>query len=210
MKPELLYLFFFLSQKGVKKVDVLYSEPKRYPDDQDTSFTDKTPLKDRAVHGYDEAYNQSTDADALIIGVGYDDDLIARIAKYKSSARKISIIGLPSLQPDMYQQSLIRASSAKDDVENYDNLYFAPANDPFVTASVIQQIVNKLKNGSPTLTNLYLSPLGTKPQALGFALYHLYEGKQLSSSILYPFTKETLPGKSVGISSVWKYSVELP
>ena len=53
---------------------------------------------------------------------------------------------------------------------DFDFNIFAPANDPFVTAQELKLFIEKL-NGRKEITNIYLSPLSTKAQALGFALY---------------------------------------
>jgi len=209
LKPELLYMIRNLSRLGVSKVHVLYSEPSRYALDHLTRFTNSVPLYTRAVFGFEGAHVQATDTDTLVIGVGYDDDLLSRIAKHKTRTKKVPIFCLPSLQADMYQQSRLRASMVKQDVEDSGLSYFAPANDPFVTAQVLQDTIDRLNKSKP-ITNLYLSPLGTKAQALGFALYYLYEKQNTATSIIYPFTEEYTPGTSRGISKVWLYTVELP
>ena len=113
----------------------------------------------------------------------------------------------------MYQENVIRASLAAESIgSNFfqdRNYFFAPANDPFVTASVLQDIVRKLEE-KHKVTNLYLSPLSTKPQVLGFALYYLTEQIDKSASIIFPISEKYTRETSKGISKVWKYTVEMP
>src|SRR3546814_11297247 len=96
-------------------------------------------------------------------------------------ARKLLMFGLPSLQPDMYQESRLRIARASEAVgEAADaDLIFAPANNPFVTAQELSFAVEAELRSGRGVSNLYLSPLGTKQQVSGFALFYLRdcEGK---------------------------------
>lgn len=112
----------------------------------------------------------------------------------------------------MYQQSAERASQSGDVAIERDwiaNRKFAPANDPFSTAGVVGDIVAGIdKTGIPA--NIYLSPLSTKVQALGFAIYWQLEGRSRgATTILLPecltYSRET----SVGLKRLWTYTVEL-
>src|SRR5207253_621115 len=87
--------------------------------------------------------------------------------------------------------------------------YFVPANDPFVTANVLRRIVDDCERNGHMITNLYLSPLATKPQALGFALFYLTEMRGKATSIIFPFCRTYSKETSLGLSRVWKYVVEL-
>jgi hypothetical protein len=123
------------------------------------------------------------------------------------------MFGLPSLRPDMFQENVLKAQRAEAAIGPRGSRgrrdYFAPANDPFVVASVLQEIVRK-ENERGVITNLYLCPVATKPQALGFALYYLSERVGTPTSIIFPFARSYTRETSAGISRVWRYSVELP
>ena len=84
---------------------------------------------------------------------------------------------------------------------------FAPASNPFVTASVLQAAVEDEAQRRQT-SNLYLSPLATKPQALAFALYYLTELRGTASSIILPFPSGYPRSTSTGVAKIWKYTVE--
>ncbi|MNP30386.1 hypothetical protein D3C76_1234550 [compost metagenome] len=111
----------------------------------------------------------------------------------------------------MYQESIVRASRASEaafPAARTKLRYYAPVNDPFSTAERIQEVVQaeQLKR---KITNLYLSPLSTKAQALGFALYYLYSGFP-SASIIFPFADGYEQETSVGTAEIWRYTIELP
>jgi hypothetical protein len=206
IRPHLIFFVTFLNRIGVKKIDFLYSEPLHYKNAEDTTFSGFIE-EVRLIEGCsNENILPNTDNDLLIITAGYDDKLIAQVSNYKSKIRKkYYILGLPSLQPDMYQESILKMYLAKDSIgERRDR--FAPAYDPFVTAQVICDIIDENKNH----TNIYLSPLSTKPQTLGIVFYYLWNFKKKPLNIIFPFSKTYIPKTAHGIKKTWKYTFELP
>ena len=90
---------------------------------------------------------------------------------------------------------------------NENHPLFAPANDPFVTAAVLHETVTEHRRRGAK--NIYLCPLASRPQALGFALYYLYEARDEPVSIIYPFATRYARETTTGISRIWKYHIEL-
>ncbi|MCC7210310.1 MAG: hypothetical protein E3K40_15030 [Candidatus Brocadia sp.] len=211
IKPYMLFLIKWLFDQKMRVVDVLYSEPGRYKKKEETKFSDEDVTEVRQIQGYEGAHVTDTSNDLLIIGAGYDHELIAHVAESKGSARKVQIFGLPSLRPDMYQENVLRAHRAVEAIGGEKaigtNSFYAPANDPFVTASVLQSIVNR-ESAKRTITNLYLCSVATKPQSLGFAIYYLTECLGRDVSMLYPICKSHSRETSEGISRIWQYTVE--
>jgi len=213
MRPHLMLLLRYLDQHHVKRFDALYSEPDHYVKQEKTEFAGLPVINVRPVLGYEGTHSTDTSNDVLVIGAGYDNALISHAAENKKSARKVQLFGLPSLRPDMYQENILRARQAAEstgsgglsDVDHH----FAPANDPFVVASVLQSIVQMEAQRRP-ITNLYLCPLATKPQALGFALYYLAERQSSATSMIFPFATSYSRETTSGLSRVWRYTVELP
>lgn len=213
VRPYMMFLLKWLMEEGVKKVDLLYSEPDRYVRKEETRFSDENVLEVRQVRGFEGSHTNDVSNDLLVIGVGYDHELLSHVAESKARARKIELLGLPSLRPDMYQESVLRATKAAEAVGGATPLgtkpFYAPAYDPFVTASVLQHIEREESAAAP-LTNLYLCSMGTKPQSLGFTLYYLTECQGKAVSMLYPICRRCPRETSIGISRVWKYTVEFP
>jgi hypothetical protein len=152
IRPYLLFLLRWFVEQGVRRFDALYTEPVRYAAGAKTSFSDEVVTEVRQVVGYEGQHVTDTSRDVLIIGAGYDDKLIAEVAEHKDQTRKIQLFGLPSLRADMYQENVLRAHRAEsavgtaihDDASNF----FAPANDPFVTAAVLR---DRLRSGQLAL-----------------------------------------------------------
>ena len=113
----------------------------------------------------------------------------------KRSATKYILTGLPSLQPHMYQESVLRIERASESIGHLtaQRRLYAPANNPFAVAQVLHDLVSGEQSGSSgsgaSDQNLYLCPVGPKPHVLGFALFYLREMQGRSASIIYPFAE---------------------
>ncbi|RYY46216.1 MAG: hypothetical protein EOO06_14955 [Chitinophagaceae bacterium] len=208
MRHVLIFLTAKLAMMGVREFTALYSEPMYYTKQEDTAFSTATTGIPRPVRGM---YGNKSGQDHLIINVGYDHKLIGEVADNKEGAIIFPIFSFPSLSPDMYQQSALRASdgggSALDSAW-INNRHFAPANDPFTTAGIISKIVHVIDQNIAD-ANIYLSPLSTKIQALGFSLYWIYEGRRRQGvTLLLPecitYSRET----STGLKRLWTYTIE--
>lgn len=211
MRHVLTFLVAKLAHSGVREFTAVYSEPMFYKKQEQTAFSTTTSGVVRPVRGM-AGSNSSPAQDFLIIAVGYDHKLISEVASYKDNSKVYPIFAFPSLSADMYQQSAIRASDSGEvalEVGWISNRKFAPANDPFATASIVGDVVKEIDKKGPK-SNIYLSPLSTKVQALGFALYWQLEGKPRGGvTLLLPecltYSRET----SSGLKRLWSYEIEL-
>lgn len=211
MRHVLAFLVVKLAHLGVAEFTVLYSEPAEYVKQENTTFSTATTGKPRPVKGMGGSHH-SLGRDYLIIAVGYDHKLISEVTNHKDSSSVYPLFAFPSLSPDMYQQSAVSASNSGDialGTEWISNRRFAPANDPFSTASILSEIVRDIDRKEAT-ANIYLSPLSTKVQALGFAIYWHLEGRHRgATTMLLPecltYSRET----SIGLKRLWTYTIEL-
>jgi hypothetical protein len=211
MRHVLIFLVAKLEYLGVRQFTAIYSEPIAYRKQEDTVFSTTTSGNVRPIRGMGGS-NHSQGQDLLVVGVGYDYRLINEVSTSKDNMKVFPLFGFPSLSADMYQQSAIKAAesgSVAFDGTWITNRRFAPANDPFATAEVIQKIVTSAERSSK-LANVYLAPLSTKAQTLGFALFCLLEKRPtLSLVMLMPecltYSRET----SRGLKRLWSYTVEL-
>lgn len=205
IRPHLIFLLKFFSCSGLSKVDLLYTEPILYKNADETKFSGFIDeIKD--IEGCSAIIkNKSDNDDLLIICAGYDDNLIARMAQDKDNCKKkYYILGFPSLQPDMYQESVLKMENAKESIGESKEIRFAPAFDPFVTAQIISNIVEE----NPNATNIFLSPLSTKPQTIGMALFYIMNYDKLPISITFPYSNKYTSKHAEGIKRTWKYTVE--
>ncbi|MGK2697564.1 hypothetical protein [Serratia surfactantfaciens] len=209
MRHVLIFLVASLFYKKVKKFTALYSEPLFYQKQGDTLFSTASSGIPRTLQGM---YGSNGNGDDhLIINVGYDHKLIGEVVDNKEGSSIFPIFSFPSLSADMYQQSALRSSKAGGVALSSgwtNNRHFSPANDPFANAAVISQIVHKIDSQCVD-SNIYLTPLSTKIQALGAALYWVLEGKSRGRvSIFLPecltYSRET----SLGLKRLWSFEVE--
>lgn len=213
LRPHLLFLVLALERIGVRRFQALYSEPDYYRRKGATPFSAGTITETRQVRGYEGISNPDTKDDLLIIGMGFDAQLVKEVAEEKDKAEKIQLFGLPSLRADMYQQSVLRSREVADLLGDPSfspaHRATAPANDPFVTAAVLSEVVGSRETRRPP-TNIYFCPLGTKVQALGFSLFFIAECLGRNRSILFPFSTRYSPETTQGLSRIWVYTVEFP
>lgn len=207
MRPHLMRLVAALLEE-VEWFYALYTDPRSYTKQEQTEFTRGAVVEVRQVAGFEGVHETDASEDLLIIGMGYEDELIRRVAENKAHARKLQVFGLPSLEADMYQQGRIQADRATESLGAAAEVAFAPANDPFATAQVLSERVAEANLKG--LTNLYLSSLGTKPQALGFALYFLTERTGGPTSVIFPFSEGYARETTQGIARSWLYEVRRP
>jgi hypothetical protein len=214
MRPHIILLLRLLPRLGVRNFDAIYAEPAQYVLGEDTRFTSGDPSEVRPIEGFAGTHDPVVDADArrdlLIIGVGYEYELVRQVAHVRRNARQLQLIGFPPLRPDFYQQNRLNAQRASEWIGKDSQQIFAPANDPFVTAGMLQQTI-ETERRTRSIGGVYLAPLASRPQALGFGLYCVYDAKETDPvTILYPFTPKYARATSDGLTRVWKYQIELP
>lgn len=210
MRPHLMFLLLYLKHAGFTQLDILYTEPSHYSKKSETVFSSDV-YEVRQVAGYEGNHSADLSKDVLLVGCGYDHHLVSEVISYKSSARVLQLLSLPSLSADMYQESLVRLQRVVDSPANVPDtqIAYVAANDPFATFMAIEESVTRIAKSQNGVSNLYMSPLATKPQVLGFCLFYL---KRLSGgpvSMIFPFSREYAKETSKGVGRVWLYKVNL-
>lgn len=208
MRPHIFMLLKYFQNVSVKSLSIIYSEPERYSRGADTSFSLMDVQEVRQVSGFEGIHQPETERDVLLLGVGYDHNLMGHALRYKESARLLQLLSLPSLAADMYQESLLRL----DRVDTRElgppgrTEQFCSANDPFIVAASASKLYHReQQNGG--ITNFYLCPLATKPQALGFGLFYIRELVDTASSVIFPFALHYNKETSAGIGRIWRYPI---
>lgn len=208
MRPHLMFLLRVMAMSDVKRFDVIYTEPQYYRNKDQTKFSGPHVETVRQVRGFEGVTDSVGTRDLLIIGAGYETHLVSEVAEDKVQAKKIVLLGLPSLQPDMYQQNSWRTWLDEDTlVPEMSDRYFVPASDPFATATVLSEVIQRERSHG-RIGHIYLAPLSTKAQALGFALCYLSEYQESNVSIIYPFSRNYARETSVGLSRIWRHTLE--
>ena len=214
--PHLLVLFRALQDAGLRCFDVLYSDPERYVADEYTEFTIGPVVKVEQVPGYEGMHRTTMMLnDVLVIGAGYDVKQIARSCEAKRNSKKYILTGLPSLQPHMYQESVLQIYQASEWVGSLPptQRLYASANNPFAVAQILHDALGKEeregRGGGIATQNTYLCPVGPKPHVVGFAVFYLRERKDTATSIIYPFSEHYPTSTTEGLLRTWQYCIEL-
>lgn len=209
MRPQILFLMAYLKDNCCSSFDLLYTEPERYQRRSETRFSIGEDVEVRSVAGYIGAHNNDMSGDVLVLGVGYDHQLISHALQAKEAARILQLHSFPSLSADMYHESILRLHRVRSERSRIgDEVYYSSANDPFVIASSLATSVRLVDRHKP-ITNIYLAPLATKPQAVGFGLYYLRHLNNGAASIIYPNARRYNRETSKGVGRSWIYPIFL-
>lgn len=213
--PYLMFLMRCMAMLNIKNFDVLYTEPTKYRCAENTQFSDLF-YEVKQMYGMSGVHTSQNDNDLLIIAAGYDHSRIVDVANDKKGCqKKVLLFGFPAISPGMFQENILRAHEAESAIgtecfKDMDSNIYSPAYDPFVTAQAISEYIEKQKKYRH-ITNIYLSPLSTKPHAIGMALYFLWElGFNKSISLIYPYCQHYITDNSDGIARIWRYEIQFP
>jgi len=209
MRPHILFLMAYLQDIGVTQFDLMYTEPAQYSRRAETRFSIGEDVRVVSVEGYVGAHDSDTSGDLLVIGIGYDHHLISHAIQAKENARVVELHSFPSLSADMYHESILRLDRVSSERSRIgDEVQFSSANDPFVVAASLASAI-RTASSHRRVTNIYFSPLATKPQAVGFALHYLRRRSGTATSIIYPLRPSYDRETSTGVGRSWIYPIHL-
>lgn len=209
MRPHILFMMAHLADIGFTTFDLLYTEPEQYSRKADTVFSIGEDVRVVTVNGYGGAHDTDTSGDVLVAGIGYDHHLISHVLQAKEGARVVQLHSFPSLSADMYHESILRFDRVRSEQSRSgDEVYYSSANDPFVTAAALASAIDSI-GSHQRITNLYLSPLATKAQAVGFGLHFLRHLRGGAASIIYPVSPEYSKETGTGVGRSWIYPIHL-
>ena len=208
VKPYFFILLKLLSiHKKVKKIFLLYTEPKTYVvkkinfeklDDAYFTKGSNTPPKDML------SFSGSLDslkADALVILLGFEGQRAKEITNEINPDVIIPINGFPSYRPEFKDISILLNDEILKETEISKNLQYAPSNNPFETKNELVSIYQNKKRKY----NISIAPLGPKPMALGCCLFVL---ENPECRVVYPYPQEYNPKASSGYEKTWLFMIE--
>lgn len=209
LRPHIMLLPLFLRQWGLVEADFLYSDPDGYEGGAGAVFSKGVIDRVAQVPALEGAHDARIPDEVLIIGAGYDSRLVAELAKSRALAKHKILLGLPGLQPQMYQESQLRVAEVGESLSRLSDRSFVycAASDPWVTAATLRDIVRDERSLRPV--NLYLAPVGPKTQVLGFGWYFLTDERYQPTSMLFPYTTKYSPETSHGLARSHVFSLEL-
>lgn len=195
VKPYFFLLMKHLSNIRVKRLALLYTEPEKY-----TSLT-RGAVATSDIPGY-SGTRDLTRKDALAILLGFEGNRANSLYGEIQPDLTIPVNGFPSFKPEFKDLSILKNRELLTSEEIFKKMKFAPANDPFETKDVLNELYETLK----TDYNLTIAPLGSKPMALGSCFFALEHSE---CRVVYPYPQEYLPKASIGSRNSWLYLTEI-
>lgn len=176
-----VYLLTLISSSNAEKelIPCIYSVPYDY-EYFAGDFSYKSSLGDLQNYelaGYGGEYNPDDPNSAYVVFLGFEGALSLKVLEEATYKRLIFVNSLPSLSQKYKDISILNnRSSIKG--KKYDSILYAPADNPF-------EVYNFLEKEYADEASVCISPLATKPVALGVCLFALnYEKVR----IVYPIS----------------------
>lgn len=204
VKPFIFILLkYLISIKRIGELYIIYTEPKSYHKTKLEMFSASNNhfTKGTINTGEIPSYSGIQDLNkrnALIILLGFEGERPLEVSNAINPDITIPVNGFPAYRPEFKDGSLILNDELLKEPDVFKKLMYAPANDPFETKNVFEDILSEYTNEY----NISIAPLGTKPMALGscfFALQHP------TCRIIYPYPLKYNFKYSKGYGTTWVY-----
>ncbi len=206
---EILLLLNCLSNKKNIEIKLYYVEPNEYTIKLNSSiFKYEFDLsqgfsKFKKIPPFSLFIDSSSSQKAkLITLLGFDNDRLSRIIEDDDGARYDEfehIIALPAFKPSWENISLQRHHQ---ELKGFQNLEFSPANNPYETYRVLENI-QRNSNGK----SIVVAPIGTKPHAIGaiiFLINSKLKGDKVGLIYDFPIKKEN---RTDGVGNIHEYII---
>lgn len=213
IKPYIFILLkYLLYVRNMEKIYLLYTEPASYHklrlkkvlknnNQEDSEYFTKGTVKIGEVPTY-SGEQELTKKSALIVLLGFEGERAVQVLNAVSPDLTIPVNGFPAYRPEFKDRSILSNEELLKDSEIMKELMYAPANDPFETKNTLEEIYLKYYENY----NISVSPLGTKPMAIGSCLFAL---EHSSVRIIYPYPLEYNIKSSKGFGEIWNYTVSI-
>jgi len=181
---------------------LLYSEPDSYAMGRKTVFTENISVVQNIPGYFCSEQQVGVKRRLLIVLLGFEGKLVSETYRSVQPDKIIAINGFPAFKPGLQNISLLNNVQILNEIEMDHEILSSPANDPFETGKLLTSLYMKYKDKF----NIYIAPLGTKPQALGACLCAI---KNKDINIIFPFPEKIRSKSSLGVGKQWMYEIEL-
>jgi len=184
-----LLIKLLLSETKPKKLFASYTEPKKYmkmsrvlSDEEEFDLYEQIVGNNYSVPGFSKI--NRNDNEILVAPFGFERQrLISVFENVEPKGGLIPILGFPSFVPGWDLTALYMNYKVLSDAESEQKVRFAEAASPFGIYKVLKDIHNTYSSDF----NLLLAPLGTRPHALGIAIFAT---KHRNCHLIYDFPVE--------------------
>ena len=204
-QPALFYLLKLLYEDiNPRRLFLAYTEPLRYRERTLPSTDDMFDLTERlgkikALPGFvtNTARGKST-AIALLIGFeGKRFNAVCEELEMDSDQVRV-ILGFPAFRPGWEYLAFGGNQSALEAFQGERYLWHAAANDPFEAYNILGDILDFDRNQG---NDLVIAPIGTKPHAMGAALFAIHHPKD--TRLVYDFPVKARHFRTEGVGTPW-------
>lgn len=187
---------------GISYINIFYTEPKYYCY-QNGLFTTYTKNVGECSYKVVEEYNNSGNGkrEVLVCFLGFDRNVSKYVYDKVVPYETVIINGFPSYLPKLKDISLLNNYELITTV-GAEKIVSVRANSPYAAYNCLTDISKKHSND---LLNICV--LGTKPMALGAALYSLRNLERVKVSFPYPERYSSTSSSEIGES--WYYQIRI-
>lgn len=155
-------------------------------------------LQNYELIGYNGNYDSEKQDSTYIVFLGFEGALSLKVLEEAEYRRLIFVNSLPSFYQKYKDISILNnRSSIKG--KKYDSLQYVPADNPF-------EVYNFLERQYSNVPAICISPLGTKPVALGVCLFALdYENVR----VIYPISDTYSTHSTDNVAKTLVYEISL-
>ncbi|MBZ9572552.1 hypothetical protein KJA15_04445 [Patescibacteria group bacterium] len=208
IKPYIFILLkYLINIKKVNKILLLYTEPLSYQQPrkkyilEEGEFFTKGTIHTGEIPSY-SGIRVLDKKNALIVLMGFEGGRAVEVVNAADPDITIPINGFPAYRPEFKDISILMNEELLREPEIFKNLQYAPANDPFETNNVLNDIYIQFHERY----NISIAPIGTKPMAIGSCLFALMFS---DCRIIYPYPTEYNLKSSKGCGPTWVYVLNI-
>jgi hypothetical protein len=213
---ELLIILLNLSKEiSSIQITILYAEPLEYTKKSQNELDSESYelSEDYHPHKYIKPFLlkephdfTSIKAATLISFIGFEENRLGRVIEKNNDDNKynefIYIMPVPGFK---FGWENISLSKHCDLIDNYKEIHYAPADDPYETYRTLEKIIENNPD-----RKIVIMPLGTKPCTIGASIFLVnkkIEGKyDIATKFDFPIKSKD---RSTGISKIYEYRLKL-
>jgi len=209
----LLMLFTINMLKNKIKIKVYYAEPIKYKSNKDNNDSDIYELSEEySNHKYIKPFilpnphdSTSDEQATLITLIGFEENRMGRVLNDSENKydHLVSVFPIPGFK---FGWENISLSKHYYFLEKKEDIYYAPADNPYETFKMLNKIVLNIPN-----KRVIILPIGTKPSSIGVTIFLINEKERNKASRIatkydFPIKKS---GRSIGIDKIYEYELFL-
>jgi len=210
--PEILVIIKWLQFTGIcSRVKIIYAEPDNYPQIELPSIygshqfnLSKASIGYKSLPGFTKTTSMEKKSH-LIALLGFERVRLGQLLQTDEGAyiNEITpIFGVPGFKPSYDKHSAYQNIDSIKDKDKSNKPLFSSANNPYDTFMLLERVIE-----TETDKIINVAPIGTKPMAIGAAVFILKHRKE-NVGLMYDYPIKT-PDRSRGVSRIHIYSVNI-